>query len=296
MNEVSTRILIGCAAAAGLSAVSVWNYRRFMPKPEPLGEKRYRVTVQKVPVRASGHTLYGELLLPKRKQGPLPTVICCHGFCSTYRLCKGAMGMSLAMSGYAVYCFDFYGGSKHSRSGGSLLEMSIFTEREDLRHVIRAVRSFPSTDPNRLFLLGESQGGCVAGITAPEFQDELRGLILYYPAFCIPEDARKKFQRVEDIPEVSKTFGQNVGKVYNEKLLDYDVYDEIRKYDRPVLIMHGDKDRLVPIAYGKKAAEVYPHARFETFHGEIHGFTGAGKKRAIRMTYAFLEELQHEKQ
>lgn len=39
---------------------------------------------------------------------------------------------ALAAQGYLVYCFDFRGGSESSRSEGSNLEMSVFTEQSDL--------------------------------------------------------------------------------------------------------------------------------------------------------------------
>lgn len=283
-------LLLGTAAVGGFAALSVWNYRRFMPKPRPLCAPGNEIEIRPMSVQAGEHTLYGELLLPRGRTGPLPTVICCHGFGSSYKLCRDTMGKCFTMSGFAVYCFDFYGGSKKSRSGGSMLEMSIFTERDDLDAVIDAVWSLDCVDKNNLFLLGESQGGCVAGITAPRHRDRLKGLVLYYPAFCIPEDARKKFTRVEDIPAVSRTFKLGVGKVYNEKLLDYDIYAEIAAYDRPVLIMHGDADDVVDVSYGRRAAEVYPHARFELFPGETHGFTGRGKLRAARLSYEFFLE------
>ncbi len=282
--------LLGTAAVGGFVALSVWNYRRFMPKPRPLCTPGNKIEIRPLPVQAGEHTLYGELLLPKGASGPLPTVICCHGFGSSYKLCRDTMGKCFAMSGFAVYCFDFYGGSKKSRSGGSMLEMSIFTERENLDAVIDAVWQLDCVDKNNLFLLGESQGGCVAGITAPRHRDKLKAMVLYYPAFCIPEDAQKKFARVEDIPAVSKTFKLDVGKVYNEKLLDYDIYAEIAAYDGPVLILHGDADTVVDVSYGRRAAEVYPNARFELFPGEIHGFMGKGKRRAAELAYAFFRE------
>lgn len=282
--------LIGGAAVLALGGASLYNYRRFMPRARSFSEKPFQVNIQPLPIQAGAHQLYGELLRPKGMSGPLPTVICCHGFGSSYKLCRDTMGKCFAMSGLQVYVFDFYGGSKKSRSGGTMLEMSIFTEREDLNAVIDFIAQRPEVDKNNLFLLGESQGGCVSGITAPAHLDQLKALILYYPAFCIPEDAQKKFKRVEDIPEASKTFDLNVGKIYNEKLLDYDIYAEIKAFHKPVLIMHGDKDTVVPIEYGKRAAEVYPNARFETFPGEVHGFMGKGKLKAAEMSYQFVRE------
>lgn len=284
-----TILWIACAAAA-LMGLSVYNYRRFMPKPKSFGETTSPVQVSKRLITAGSHTLYGELLRPKGKEGALPTVICCHGFGGSYQLCKRTMGMCLAKSGYQVYCFDFYGGGKKSRSGGTMLEMSIFTEREDLDAVIDTLAEWPEVDKAHLYLLGESQGGCVAGITAPRHAAQLKAMILYYPAFCIPEDARRKYARVEDIPEAGKVLNQNVGRIYNEKLLDYDIYEEIRHFSKPVLILHGDGDTVVDISYGQRAAEVYPNATFKCYPGEIHGFTGKGKLRAAKDSYEFLEE------
>lgn len=282
-------LLGGAAVFVGMS---VYNYRRFMPKPRAFGEQKYDVAVRKYPVRADGHTLYGELLTPKGKVGPLPTVICCHGFGSSYKLCKDTMGMCLAKSGYQVYCFDFYGGSKKSKSGGTMLEMSIFTEREDLSAVIDAIYDLPEVDEKHLYLLGESQGGCVAGITAPGKKDKLKAMILYYPAFCIPEDAQKKFASVDDIPQVSKTFKLDVGRIYNEKLLDYDIFEEIRHFEKPVLILHGDHDDVVDVSYGKRASEVYPNAKLKIYPGEVHGFMGKGKLKAAKDSFTFLEKFK----
>lgn len=284
-------IAIAGAAAVGAAAVFLYNYRRNMPKPRAMGEKTYPVEVRRLPVTAGTHTLYGELLRPKGISGPLPTVICCHGFGSSYKLCKNAIGMCLAKSGYQVYCFDFYGGRRHSRSGGTMLGMSIFTERDDLDAVIDSIYAMPEVDKKRLYLLGKSQGGCVAGITAPRHENQLSAMILHYPAFCIPEDARKRYSSAEKIPAVDKVFGRNVGRVYSEKLLDYDVFEEIRHFSRPVLILHGDADNVVDISYGKRASEVYPHAVFRCYPGEPHGFSGKGKLRSAKDSYDFLMSL-----
>ena len=110
---------------------AIWYNSRCTLKPRSLGSVTYDVKIQKLPVRAGEHTLYGELPLPKDKSGLLPTVICCSGFGTSFQCCKKTVGMCLAMSGFAAYCFDFYGGCKGSKSGGTVLEMwiLIFTGR-----------------------------------------------------------------------------------------------------------------------------------------------------------------------
>ncbi len=73
---------------------------------------------------------------------------------------------ALAENGYVVYCFDFCGGSQQSRSDGSTLEMSIFTEQADLEAVIDMMQE-PGFCRQRefFFLMGTSQGGVVSAIT-----------------------------------------------------------------------------------------------------------------------------------
>lgn len=285
---MNKKILLGAGIAAGtLAALSVWNHRRFTFKPQSLDSAAYDVEVQRLPVQAGEHTLYGELLLPRGRSGPLPTVICCAGFGTSFRFCKKTIGMCLAMSGFAAYCFDFYGGCKGSKSGGSMQEMSIFTERDDLSAVIGHVKTLDIVDQEKLFLLGESQGGCVAGITAPRHRDNIRAMVQYYPAYCIPDDARTRFASAAEIPEAYKVFNQKIGRAYAEKLLDFDVWQEISPYDRPVLIIHGGADRVVNVSYGRQASEVYADAQLVCLPGEDHSFSDKGKLQAAKLAFDF---------
>ena len=154
------------ASAAVLGGLAYANYRRFVYKPEALGERAYKVSARSLSIQTETHTLYGELLLPEGISGKLPTVIVSHGLNSSGLNAQRLVGRSLAMSGFAVYCFDFYGGSRRSKSSGERWEMSVFTEKDDLNAVIGHIKTLDSTDPERLFLLGESQGGFVTAIAA----------------------------------------------------------------------------------------------------------------------------------
>lgn len=282
------RTLLGLAAAGALTALCYRNYRNLYPRAEALGETAYEVEARRLCVPRGAGELYGELLLPRGLDGPLPTVVCCHGINGSYRYFRTYTGMSLAMSGFAVYCFDFHGGSDRSRSGGRMTDMSVFTERDDLHAVIDAIRALETTDRDNLFLLGESQGGFVAGITAAERAGEIRGLIEYYPALCIPLDAQVRFDAVEEIPDTYTQVGCVLSREYAAGLLDYDVYKVLPGYKGPVLIVHGEGDEIVDIAFSERAAEVYDRAKLVRLPDEPHGLTAAGKRAAARWTYAFI--------
>ena len=286
-------LLITAASLGAFAGLSLLNYRRFVPKPRAMSETANAVEVQKFLVESNGHTLYGELLLPKNYSGKLPTIICSHGFNGSYRYYRGSVGMCLAMSGFAVCCFDFYGGSVHGKSGGKMTEMSVFTERDQLNDVIAKIKTLDFLDMNNLFLWGESQGGFVTAITAAKHNEDVKAVVLFYPAFCAKDDIQKRYSSLDEMPDIVDIMGKKVGKVYYEKLYDFDAYAEAAKYTGPVLIIHGDADRTVNVSYGRAAAENYRNARFEVLPGEDHGFSGKGKLKAAKMVYDFFKANCH---
>ncbi len=166
----------GALAAAGFAAAGYINYRRFVPKPKALGSNKYSIETKDLTVDAENYTLFGQLLTPRGIPGKLPTVIVSHGLNSNGRNTKAMVGESLAMSGFQVYCYDFRGGSLHSASGGRMEEMTVFSEKADLNAVIEKIKTLETTDTENLFLLGESQGGFVTGITAAE-HPEIKAVI-----------------------------------------------------------------------------------------------------------------------
>lgn len=253
-------------------------------------QKPCQVETQTLFIGEEGSRIYGRLWLPKGKEGKLPTVICSHGLNSSYRATEYMIGKTLAMAGFAVYCYDFRGGSPYSKSSGDPADMSVFTEQEDLNRVMDHIRTLPMVDPDNLFLMGESQGGFVSAITADQRSEEINAMVLYYPAFCIPEDARNRFPNVDAIPEKTGHKKNMMGKAYHKKLFDYDVYEHIAGFQKPVLIIHGDLDPVVKMPYVERAASVYPDARLQILRGERHGFTPAGVKKAARMVYDFIKE------
>jgi pimeloyl-ACP methyl ester carboxylesterase len=195
----------------------------------------------------------------------------------------------LASNGIAAVCFDFCGGSVHSKSELSTREMTLFTEKEDLCAVIEEVKNWDTIDNENIFVFGGSQGGMVSALVAEEYKDVIKGLLLLFPAFCIPDNWNAEYPTLDSIPETRELWGVILGRAYFEAIHGFDVFNTIGKYGRKVLIFHGDKDGIVPLEYGEKAASIYPDARLEVFEGEGHGFSEAGNSRVIEMTYEFIK-------
>ncbi|HEX3022902.1 MAG TPA: alpha/beta fold hydrolase [Lachnospiraceae bacterium] len=234
-----------------------------------------------------GRMIYGVSYIPEDVQ-KCPIVIFCHGFNGT-NVDFAVNSEYLASRGIAAVCFDFCGGSVNSKSELSTTEMTLFTEKEDLCAVIEEVKSWDTIDSDNIFVFGGSQGGMVSALVAEEHKDEIKGLLLLFPALCIPDNWNAEYPTLNSIPETRELWGVTLGRVFFETIHGFDVFNTIGKYDRKVLIFHGDKDGIVPLEYGEKAASIYPYVRIEVFEGEGHGFSEAGNSRVIEMTYDFVK-------
>ena len=92
--------------------------------------------------------LYGVLYLPDETAEPrYPLVISSHGFGGSY-VRNRDYAERITGHGFAFYCFDFYGGSEDSKSGGSMKGMSVLTEAGDLEAVFNHLRMQEMIDEN----------------------------------------------------------------------------------------------------------------------------------------------------
>lgn len=206
-----------------------------------------------------GLTIRGTQFLPEGEQ--LPVAIISHGFMANQQsVVKYAR--QFARWGYASYCFDFSGGCIKGKSDGNTTDMSVLTEKEDLKAVIFYVKELPFVNPDRLILMGCSQGGFVSALAAAELKDQVARLILFYPAFCIPDDARRGQMLMasfdpDEIPDIIRCGPIQLGKTYPASVKDMDPFKEISGYHGPVLIVHGTEDHIVNLSYAQKAWESY---------------------------------------
>ena len=127
--------------------------------------------------------------------------------------------------------------------------MSVLTEVEDLIAVINYVKTLPYVSPAQITLMGCSQGGFVSALTAVKLNNQIEKLILFYPALCIPDDARQGKMKMakfdpSNIPTQIKCGPMRLGRRYAADVLDMNPFDAISPYDGPVLIIHGARIKL----------------------------------------------------
>ena len=76
-----------------------------------------------------------------------------------------------------------------------------------------------------------------------------------------------------------------------------DFTEDLKKFDVPTLIMHGDDDQIVPIgAAGLQSAKIVPNARLLVYKGAPHGMPSTLKDQVNRDLLAFFQESPTERQ
>ena len=246
------------------------------------------IVIKDFTIQANDREIYGKLYYPA-DEGVYPAIIMSHG----YNGCHGDFpyeSLHLAKNGYVVCTYDFCGGSVKSKSSGRTEDMTIFTEKEDLRAVMDFVRSQEFVDESKLFLMGGSQGGLVTSLVAEEVEELISGMILYFPALNIPADWREHFKTAEDIPEVFDLWGMNLGRTFFLSIREFDTFEHIGGFSKDVLVIHGDRDSIVIVENSERAQKLYNNMELVVLPGEGHGFSPAGTEKATELMLDFLKK------
>ncbi len=251
-----------------------------------------KIQQQKFEVTRDGLTIRGTCFRPEGGDG-LPIAIVSHGFLATQATTRG-YARWFAEQGYAACCFDFIGGGVGSKSDGSLRDMSVLTEKADLLAVLDHMCALPGVNPADVTLAGCSQGGLVSALVAADVPQRVSRLILFYPALCIPDDARRgqmMFFRFdpENIPDKLTAGPLTLGGDYARAVIGMDTFAAITPYTGPVLILHGEKDGIVPVDYARRARAAYgDRAELHILPGADHGFKPKEDVEALGRIRAFL--------
>lgn len=197
-----------------------------------------------------GHRLKAWLILPPGcKPGRrLPVVITTHGY-ATNRSDIIERSAAVAHAGFLVFTFDW---RRCGESEGDVCTGGL-RERSDLRAAIEKVSSLPEADPERIAIYGFSMGAVLAILLAAEnksikavaadspfasMREETRHIIrnLFLPPFLFLSAADGAFKR---------RFGGGMSEV--------DTVAAAPKISpRPLLILKGERDRVVPPWHSEK--------------------------------------------
>lgn len=233
--------------------------------------------------KENGQNIRGLAVLPSNS-GKYPTVIFSHGFGSNFQKLQHYSDR-YTKSGIACIFFDFCGGGPESVSDGTIKEMTILTEVQDLTEVLFKTEELNFVDKENIFLQGESQGGFVSALVAAAHSEKVKALLLWFPAFVIPDHSRIRFAEGNHT-----VFGLELSPYFDVTAMNVNVYEEITKYQNPVQLIHGDQDVIVPISYSQRAVGVYHDASLLTIQGAGHGFNGDDLQTAIDCSLHFIKK------
>ena len=208
-----------------------------------------------------------------------PMVILMHGIFSSKNIVPiPALAKALAKEGIASICFDFGG---HWKSEGKMEHMTVGKEIEDALAMWEYAKSLPYV--SKIGLLGHSQGGVVASMTAGILAsrgESPAALVLIAPGSVIQDACKSgRFFGAEfnpaDPPEYVKCFGiMKLGRDYILTTQELDIYGTAKAYTGPVRLIHGSKDTIVPMSCSERFVETYTQdAELVVVEGENHMIT-----------------------
>lgn len=152
-----------------------------------------------------------------------------------------------------IFIFDYRG---YGRSEGQVSEEGTYRDAEAARAYLR---SRADVDPRKIVLFGRSLGAAVAAELA--IRESGLALILETPFVSIREMARQAFPFLPIGPFLR---------------IRYDVLEKVKRIRIPLLVIHGDRDEIVPFEQGKKVFEAAEEPKeFYTIHGASHNDTYA---------------------
>ena len=150
-----------------------------------------------------------------------------------------------------IFIFDYRG---YGRSAGSISEEGAY---RDGAAALDFVRQQLAVEAKSLIIFGRSLGAAVAAEMALRFA--CRGLILETPFTSIRDMAKTVFPVLPIGPFLQTRF---------------DVLEKITQVKVPLLVLHGDRDELVPYEQGQKVfATARAPKEFYTINGAKHNDT-----------------------
>lgn len=254
------------------------------------------IVTEEYTVTYEDKNLYGQITAPRGyKNKKIPVVVISHGFNNTFDMYKDYIQL-LAKQGFLVYGFDYFGGSRNSKSGGQdMLQMSVKTELTDLTNVVDKLTSESYVDKSHLSIIGVSQGGVVASLYAAANPEQIYKLGLIFPAYVLFYDVKETYQSLgspsfDQLPDNLTHHNASLGKIYLTDALDINIEDVQRKIIAPTLIVHGTNDTTALYQYSVDASQRIPNAKLVTVEGGRHRIDENFSKIAIPAIQNFLAE------
>lgn len=217
-----------------------------------------------------GIRLHAKLDMPENTQ-KCPLVILIHGLTGHMEEAHIIAAQKVMNeAGFAVLRAEMYG---HGQSEGRFEDHTMFKWVANALKVTEYAKTLDFVTD--LYISGHSQGGLLTMIIAGMRPDDFRAAIPLSPALVIPDGARKgSMLKIEfdpdHIPEEVDLKGEKLKGDYFRTAQLIHIEDSIRRFRKPVLLIHGDADEAVDISYSFYADELYENSRLVIIPGDTH--------------------------
>lgn len=201
-----------------------------------------------VMIEGSHHQIPATITLPEG-EGPFPFVVMYHGTGSDRHEAGGGYDLlapKLAEAGIASARFDFAGSGD---SPVDYVEYSLTGGMEDGVDVIEYMRGLDQVDNDRLGVLGWSQGGTVAMLTAARVPG-IRSLVTWAGAVDMSFYAADQYDEAKANGFAVVAFdwrpSLNFSIDWFDEVRNINITEEMKAYDGAILALAGAKDDVVP--------------------------------------------------
>ena len=180
----------------------------------------------------------------------------------------------------------------HGQSGGTAITFGIREQYDCLDWIRWANDRFGADTP--IYLSGVSMGAATVLMAAglPELPDNVRGVIADSPYSCPREIIRIVCRQMHLPPALICPFVFLGGRLIGGfDMAAGSPKEAVRQAKVPILIIHGEDDRMVPCDMSREiAANCASPIRLETFPGAGHGLSYIqDKERYVRISNEFFE-------
>lgn len=228
------------------------NGKRRIDNPEP---RTYYPSAMETPVvfDCKGQQIVGMLHLPNGRSR-VPAVLLLHGFAGhkteIHRMFV-KLARQLTAQGIACLRFDFRGSGD---SAGEFEDMTIRSQIADALEAVKFLGRHKRVNSKRLAVVGFSLGGAIAAHLVGREKAGVKSLVLIAPVAEGPGilDELATPEAVASLAQTGLTdyFGNLVGVQFIRQFAEIKPLREVVKARCPVLLIHGEKDEMVPVEHG----------------------------------------------
>lgn len=222
---------------------------------------QYQVVESVVQLNNNEQTIVGTLALPDGAEGPLPIVLMFHGFTgqrqelpiiNTEESMYSRTARVLAEQGYASLRIDFRGSGE---SDGAWEDTTFSSQISDALVALDYASGLDNIDPERIALLGLSQGGLVSATIAGR-DSRVKSVILWsavatpaytYSGLLTPEVVQAGLQAGDEALTFPLPWGveTSLKQPFFDDLFNVDPIAEITHYEGPLMSVVGLNDTIV---------------------------------------------------